>query len=104
MGAVFDSNLLFSCVEGSGKGLHGRLSMSMLSFAVRKARRASLLEAVSGSQRARYAISQVLAVLAHYYMIYGRVNIHKLLLAFEALGQVELGELDGCHDGAAVRW
>jgi hypothetical protein len=32
-----------------------------------------------------------------------RLNIHKLLLAFEALGQVKLGRLDGGHVGAAMR-
>jgi hypothetical protein len=31
------------------------------------------------------------------------VNIHKLLLALEAPGQVEFGWLDGGHVGAAVR-
>ena len=67
IGAVLDSNLLFSCVDASGKGFQGRLSMAALSLEVRKARRASLLDAVSGSQRARYAMSQVLALLAHSY-------------------------------------
>jgi hypothetical protein len=32
-----------------------------------------------------------------------KVNIHKLLLAFEALAKVELGGLDGGHGCAAVR-
>jgi hypothetical protein len=63
MGAVFDSNLLFSCCDGSGKGFHGLLRICVFSVAVRNARRGSLLEAASGSQRARYAMSQVLAML-----------------------------------------
>ena len=76
--------------------------MFLFSAVVRKARRASLLDAVSGSQRARYAMSQVLllsATLLHAVV----VNIHKLLFALEALAQVELGGLDGGHGCAAVR-
>lgn len=102
MGAVFDSNLLFSCDDGSGKGFHGWARMSLFSLAVRKARRASLLDAVSGSQRARYAMSQVL-LLSATLLRSMQVNIHKLLLALEALAQVELGGLDGGHGCAAVR-
>ena len=72
---------------------------------MRKSRNASLLDAVSGSQSARYAISQVLLNLVVYFLVIAMlVNIHKLLLALEALGQVELGRLDGCHSCAAVRW
>jgi len=66
MGAVLVSNLLFSCDDGSAKGFHGWLRISLLSVEVRKARRASLLDAVSGSQRARYAISQVLVLSASF--------------------------------------
>ena len=105
MGAVLLSNLLFSCCDESAKGFHGRLRISMFSFAVRKSRNASLLEAVSGSQRARYAMSHVLHLLA---FVAGAgaviVNIHKLLLALEALGQVEFGGGSGGHGSAAVRW
>ena len=102
IGAVLVSNLLFSCDDGSGKGFHGWLRISLFSLEVRKARRASLLDAVSGSQRARYAISQVLIVLGTVLRPI-KVNIHKLLLAFEALAKVELGRLDGGHGCAAVR-
>jgi hypothetical protein len=63
MGAVLDSYLLFSCGDGSGNGFHGLLRICLFSFAVRNARRGSLLEAGSGSQRARYARSQVLCVV-----------------------------------------
>lgn len=53
MGAVLESKRLRSWVDGSGNGFQGRLRMSVLSLKVRNARRASLLEAVSGSHRAR---------------------------------------------------
>ena len=84
--------MLFSCGDGSAKGFQGRLRMSTFSVAVRKSRKAALLDAVCGSQRARYAMSQVLhwLAVALYEGCVG-VNIHKLLLAFEALGQVEFG-------------
>ena len=64
----------------------------MFSFALRKSRNVSLLDAVSGSQRARYAMSHVLSLSVSLVDAgAGIVNIHKLLLALEALGQVEFG-------------
>lgn len=108
IGAVLDSNFDFSCDDGSGKGRHGWVRVSMFSLVERKARRASLLDAVAGSQRARYATSQVLEecvrrVVGGGEKEDGAVNIHQLLLAVEALCQVEVGRLEGGHVCAGVR-
>ena len=66
MGAVAVSNLLFSCGEGSGNGLHGLLRILTLDSAVRKSRRRALLEAVCGSHSAVYAVSHDLELSVTY--------------------------------------
>lgn len=64
MGAVLASNLAFSCDDGSRKGFHGWLRMWIFCSVVRNERKVSLLEAVSGSHKARYTMFQVLHVSA----------------------------------------